>query len=224
MYIVIAGAGLVGSGVARELCEARHDVVVVDLDKDVCEGLAARGGALVLHGSAMSIDVLEQAGIDKADVAVGIMQADADNLAFALLAKSFGVPNVVARMKDPRYEAAYKEAGVTTTIHIVDVFVNRLLLQIDQPHLREVATFGGGKASIVVDTVPQRAQVSGQTVSQIAADADFPAECVITVIFRPESHEFIMPRGQTQILSDDRVFLVAERTNLRKASKFLHRK
>ena len=224
MYIVIAGAGLVGSGVARELCEARHDVVVVDLDKDVCEGLAARGGALVLHGSAMSIDVLEQAGIDKADVAVGIMQADADNLAFALLAKSFGVPNVVARMKDPRYEAAYKEAGVTTTIHIVDVFVNRLLLQIDQPHLREVATFGGGKASLVVDTVPQGAQVSGQTVSQIAADADFPAECVITVIFRPESHEFIMPRGQTQILSDDRVFLVAERTNLRKASKFLHRK
>lgn len=224
MYIVIAGAGLVGSGVARELCEARHDVVVVDLDKDVCEGLAARGGALVLHGSAMSIDVLEQAGIDKADVAVGIMQADADNLAFALLAKSFGVPNVVARMKDPRYEAAYKEAGVTTTIHIVDVFVNRLLLQIDQPHLREVATFGGGKASIVVDTVPQRAQVSGQTVSQIAADADFPAECVITGIFRPESHEFIIPRGQAQIVSDDRVFLVAERTNLRKASKFLHRK
>ena len=224
MYIVIAGAGLVGSGLAEQLVEARHDVVIVDANKDVCQQLASRTGALVLHGSATGIDVLEQCGIEKADVAVGTMRADADNLAFALLAKSFSVPRVIARMRDPRYASAYREAGVTATIHIVDVFVSQLLLQIEEPHLRQVATFGPGNASIVVDTVPEDALISGQTVGEITAHPDFPSACVITGIYRPESQEFVFPRGAAQIQHGDRVFLVAERQNLRKASRFLHRR
>jgi len=224
MYIVIAGAGLVGSGLAARLVEARHDVVVIDRDEAVCEGLTARIGVLALKGSATDIDILEQAGIDKADVAVGTMRADADNLAFANLAKSFDVPRVIARMRDPRYGSAYEKAGVAATIHIVEVFVNQLLLEIEEPHLRQVATFGQGKAAIVVDTVPEGAAADGKTVSQIAADPDFPAECVITGVYRSETQEFIIPRGGAQIRSGDRVFLVAERRNLRKASKFLHRK
>jgi len=58
MYIVIAGAGLVGQGLAQRLVEARHDVVVVDADKAVCEELASRG-ALALHGAATNVDLLE---------------------------------------------------------------------------------------------------------------------------------------------------------------------
>ncbi len=223
MYIVIAGAGLVGHGLVKRLVEARHDVVVVDSDGEVCEELASKTGALALHGSATRIDILEQAGIEKADVAVGTMGADADNLAFAVLANSFRVPRVIARMRDPRYEAAYKSAGATTTVRVVDVFVNQLLLQIDEPHLRQVATFGGGKASIVVDTIPAGAAVSGKTVSEIAADPGFPNECIITGIYRRQQQEFVIPRGSAQVLAGDRVFLVAEHANLRKASKLLHR-
>ena len=67
---MIAGAGLVGGSLAERLADAHHDVVVIDSDKAVCEQLAASVGALVLHGSATDIAVLEQAGIGKADVAV----------------------------------------------------------------------------------------------------------------------------------------------------------
>jgi len=46
MYIVIAGAGLVGTGLARRLIESRHDVVVIDQDRAVCERIASGlGGA-----------------------------------------------------------------------------------------------------------------------------------------------------------------------------------
>jgi trk system potassium uptake protein TrkA len=224
MYIVIAGAGLVGKGLAARLAAARNDVVVVDQEKQVCEELASSIGALVLCGSATDISVLEQAGVEKADVAVGTMRNDADNLAFALLAKSFDVPRIIARMRDPRYESAYRQAGVAATSHIVDVFVNQLLLEIDEPHLRQIAVFGGGNASIVVDTVPEGAAVSGKSVSEIAADPDFPSECVITGIYRRDTQDFIIPRGSAEIREGDRVFLVAGRGNLRKASKFLHRK
>jgi len=224
MYIVIAGAGLVGRGLTEELVQAHHDVVVVDSSQEVCESLASQVGALVVRGNATDIDSLEQAGIDHADVAVGTMRRDSDNLAFTLLAKSFDVPRVIARMRNPRYESAYRKAGVSTTVRIVDVFVNQLLLEIEEPHLRQVAAFGTGKASIVVDTIPENASVSGKTVGQITADADFPVECVITGIYRAETQNFVIPRGSAQVLHGDRVFLVAEHGNLRKASKFLHRK
>ena len=223
MYIVIAGGGLVGIGLARRLVASRHDVVVVDQDKSVCEWVASNIGALALSGSATSVDILEQAGMGKAEVAVATMRGDADNLAFGLLAKSFNVPRIIARMRDARYAAAYKEAGVSTTIHVVDVFVNQLMLEIEEPHLRQVATVGAGRAAVVVDTVPDGAAVAGKTVSDIAADERFPTECIITGIYRPATQAFIIPRGSAQIEAGDRVFLVAEHPNLRKASKFLHR-
>ena len=223
MYIVIAGAGLVGSGLAEKLIEGRHDVVIVEQDKDICEWAVSQLGAMAFNGGATDINILEQAGIAKADVAVGTMRADADNLAFAVLAKSFDVPRVIARMRDRRYESAYKKAGVSSTVHIADVFTNQLLLQIEEPHLREVATFGGAKASIVVDTIPERAAITGKTVSDVAAGEGFPQECVITGIYRPSSQTFIIPRGSAKIFEGDRVFLVAEYKDLRKASKFLHK-
>jgi trk system potassium uptake protein TrkA len=224
MYVVIAGAGLVGSSLAGRLADAHHDVVVIDIDKLVCEQLASSIGALVVNGRATDIDVLEQAGMAKADVAVSTMRSDADNLAFALMAKSFDVPRVIARMRDPRYESAYKKAGVTATSHIVDVFVNQLMLEIDEPHLRQIAVFGAGRAAIVVDTIPSGAAVSGKTVSEIGGDRAFPSECVITGIYRREEAELVIPRGDAQVREGDRVFLVASRSNLKKASKFLHRK
>jgi len=223
MYIVIAGAGLVGRGLAQRLVKARHDVVVIDSDPGISEWVAAHTGALAQHGSATNIEVLRQAGIERADVAVSTMRADADNLAFALLAKSLGVERVIARLRNHEYETAYRMAGVTTTMHVADVFANQLMLEIEEPHLRQVYSFATGQAAIVVDTVPERAAVVGQTVGQIAAAADFPDASVITGIYRPETQTFIIPRGDAQIQAGDRVFLVADHRNLKKASKFLHR-
>jgi len=151
------------------------------------------------------------------------MRTDADNLAFALLAKSFDVPRVLARMRDRRYEAAYRKAGVNTTVHVADVFANQLLLEIEEPHLRQVANFGAGNVSIVVDTVPEGALVGGKKVRELAAEADFPTGCVITGIYRPEGQQFIVPRGGAEIRAGDRVFLVAKQGDLRKASKVLHK-
>ncbi len=224
MYIVIAGAGLVGRGLAERLVEARHDVVVIDQDRDVCEQVASNTGALALNGSATNIEILEQAGLDRADVAVASMRIDADNLAFSLLAKGFDVPRVIARMRDPRYESAYKKAGVRTTVRVVDVFVNQMLLEIEESGLRQVASFGAGHASIVVDTIPEGSQAAGRTIGQVAGDSGFPAACVITGIYRTDSGQFIIPRGGARLEAGDRVFLVAGKGSLRKASKFLHRK
>jgi trk system potassium uptake protein TrkA len=223
MYVVIAGGGLVGLGLAQRLAEHRHDVVVVDRDKAVCEEICAKIGALAIHGNATHIDVLEEAGMRKAEVAVATMPTDGDNLAFTILSRNFGVPRILARMRNPRYETAYQMAGVTKTINVMDLFIHQLILEIEQPSLRQVATFGGGKAIIAVAAVPEGARAHGKTVAEIASAEDFPKECVIAGIFRDATKEFIIPRGQKDIRAGDHVFLAASGEKLGHAAEFLQR-
>ena len=66
MYIVIAGAGLLGRGLAKRLVENKHDVVVVDIDEEACDKVYREYGAVSVHGDATSVDVLEDAGLDDA--------------------------------------------------------------------------------------------------------------------------------------------------------------
>ena len=227
MYIVIAGGGVFGGGLARKLVEGRHDVVVVEQDRAVCEHISARVGALAIYGTATSIDTLEEAGIRKADVAVGALPSDGDNLAFGVLARNFEVPRVIARMRIPRYESAYKLAGITRAINVSDMFVRQIVLEIEQPAIRQVATFGKGHACIVVVTIPEGAHVDGKRVKEIAKSKDFPTDCVIAGIFREnvaeDIEEFVFPRGQAEVGAGDQIFLAAKMDDVRKAAEFLHR-
>ncbi len=224
MYIVIGGGGMVGSGLAKRLVANRHDVVVVERDKALCEATSAATGALLINGNATSIDILEEARMTKAEVAVAAMPRDADNLAFTLLAKKFEVPRVIARMRDPRYEDAYKMAGVTKTINICDLFVSDLVLEIERPAVRQVATFGRGRASIVVVRVPEGAFVDGKSVQEIVQYRDFPKECVVAGIFREATEEFVFPRGGIELRAGDQVFLTATTETIRQAADFLQNK
>jgi len=222
MYVVIAGGGVIGGNLASQLVANRHDVVVIERDEAICERIAARTGVLAIRGAATNIDLLEDAGIEKADVAVAAMPRDGDNLAFCLLCRNFKVPRIFSRMRNPRYEEAYRLAGVLHTINVPDLFVTQLVLEIEQPKLRQVATFGRGKgAAIVVASIPERARVNGMTVQQIAGNEGFPADCIIAGIFREGDDEFMIPRGHITVSSGDQVFLAASATAVRKAAKFL---
>ena len=224
MYVVIAGGGLMGGTLAKRLLQGKHDVVVIEQDRSACEKIAAQTGAVAVHGTATDIDVLEEAGLRKADVAVASLPYDAGNLAFSLLAREFEVPRVLARMRSPRYETAYKLAGVTRTIDVGSLFVRDILLEIEHPSVRQVATFGGGKALIVAVVVPEAAAVHGKIIKDIAQDQAFPSECLITGIFRDENDEFIIPSGGIELKTGDHVFLAACAADVHKAVAFLQKK
>ena len=67
MYIIVAGGGMVGGQLARRLLEDKHDVVLIDADPEVCNKIYSQTGVVAITGSAKRIDVLKEAGIDKAD-------------------------------------------------------------------------------------------------------------------------------------------------------------
>ena len=62
MYIVIAGGGIVGGQLARRLLENKHDVVLIDPRKEVCDKLYAETGVVAVNGSNTNIDILKEAG------------------------------------------------------------------------------------------------------------------------------------------------------------------
>lgn len=221
MYIIIGGAGEVGRRLIQNLQEGRHDVVVIEKDRQVCEEIYVSMGVETLCGHCADIEMLEDAGIERADVAVALTRSDIANLAFCLLAKHYGVPLVLSRMSNPKYEMAYRMAGVDRILSVVDLFVQQIMLDIELPTLKRIAIFGGGQASVVIVTVPPDSICAGKTVAQIGKDPGFPRNCVIAGIYREEKNEFIVPRGDAMIKGADQLFLVAPADAVRKAAKFL---
>ena len=221
MYIVIAGAGMVGSALARKLMQAKHDVVIIDQNKETCDNMYAEIGVVAIHGNAARIEILNEAAIEKADVAIAATGSDADNLACAILAKSFGVARIIVRMRNPAYEKAYRLAGVTSIVRVLDLMVNQMIMEIEQPRVRRIVTIGGGKADIFMVNIPQGANVAGRSVEAIAKHPKFPSQCVFIAVYSEQTEEFSIPRGERVIREGDEVFLISTAEDIKMAADFL---
>ncbi|MGD2251152.1 MAG: TrkA family potassium uptake protein [Candidatus Methanofastidiosia archaeon] len=220
MYVIVAGAGIIGKAITKILVENNHDVVVIDRVREVCEAVYAETGAMTIQGNATDIRVLEEAGAAQADTILSLMRAHADNIACALLAKSLGIPKIVSLLRDPRYEQAYKEAGVTFIASAADLLINRIIMEVEQPKVRNIMTLGGG-AEVYAVNIPENARIAGLMVKDIAGRADFPKECVFMGIYSEEDETFMIPRGDYVIEQGFTVFLVSKPQYIKQATNIL---
>jgi trk system potassium uptake protein TrkA len=221
MYIIIAGIGLVGGELARRLAENKHDVVVIDRSREVCEKIYSEIGVVAITGNVAQIETLYDAGIAKADVFVAATGSDTDNLAGAILAKSLGVQQIIVRMRNASYENAYKLAGVTSITRVTDLMVNQMIVEIEKPRVRKVMTIAGGKADIYSVIIPKGAAVAGKTVESIAKDPKFPPDCVFIAVYDRETKELSIPRGQQIINEKDEILMISPAGDIKKVTDFL---
>jgi trk system potassium uptake protein len=139
VFVLIVGAGRVGSSVAKTALAAGHEVSVLDedplsherLDVGVDGTWEDRGGRFTV-GTALEIDALLEAGIENADAFVAATDGDNTNLVVAQVAsKRFNVNRVIVRVMDPYRAAWYAEQGLETispTAHAIRMFENALEL------------------------------------------------------------------------------------------------
>jgi len=137
VFVLIVGAGRVGSAVAKSALLAGHEVSVLDEDPLSHERLDAgldgtwedRGGRFTV-GTALEIDALLEAGIEQADAFLCATDGDNTNLVIAqIAARRFKVPRVIVRVMDPYRAAWYAEQGLETispTAHAIDMFEKAL--------------------------------------------------------------------------------------------------
>ena len=114
MKAVIVGCGGVGASVAKQLAEEGWDVTCVDEDETALTRLGDwRGGFVVGHG--MDLEVLDGAGVAKADAAVVATDGDNSNVVIGqILQRRYDVGCVVVRVFDPRRADFYAQRGLRT--------------------------------------------------------------------------------------------------------------
>ena len=122
MFVLVVGAGRVGSAVATSALRAGHTVSVLDedplsherLDVELGQGWEEAGGRFTI-GTALEMDALVEAGIEEAEVFIASTNGDNTNLVVSQIAqRRFEVPRVIARILDPRRAAWYQEQGLQT--------------------------------------------------------------------------------------------------------------
>ena len=137
MFVLIVGAGRVGSAVAKYALAEGHEVSVIDEDPLSHERLDAgqqttwedAGGQFTV-GTALELDALTQAGVERADVFIASTDGDNTNLTVAqIVQRRFGVEQVLCRVMDPARAAWYAEQGLNTispTQHAIEQFTQAL--------------------------------------------------------------------------------------------------
>jgi len=221
MFVVVAGAGTIGREVTAQLLGNHHDVVVIDMDHDVCRGLYSLTGVETVNGNATRLDVLADAGLEKADVLVCLMRSDADNIATAILARSLGVNRILARMRDPGYAEAYKLSGVSSVLRVADLLINQVLTEIEQPKVKRIMRLAGGAAEMYAVSVSETSWAAGKTVTNIASHKSFPREAILAGIYRVGSEAFVVPRGDTRLEAADTVYVVTPSRNIKTIADIL---
>jgi len=124
MRIIIVGCGRVGAGLAGQLAQDGHDVVVLDLVTEAFRHLTPDFPGQALRGDGTDESVLRRAGADGADWFLALTNGDNRNiLAAQLAAQTFGIGNVVCKVNDPVRAQAYASLGIST--------VDRTMMMID---------------------------------------------------------------------------------------------
>jgi len=221
MRILIAGAGLTGRRLAGQLAKGRHDVTVVDLNRELCEVASSQLGVSAICGNATDVSVLEEAEIARVAVAVALMRESADNLSFSLLAHSAGVNRIIARMTNPKYRSAFELAGVNTIVDVAGLYLDQMVLEIEHPQVQQVASIVGGQGLIVFVTVEEGSFADGHTLDELRSDRRFPVGCIVSGLHRAESEKLLYPTGRDRILPRDRLLLVGSIEGLTRAADLM---
>ena len=103
MNIVIAGAGAVGTYLAKMLSRQEHNIMLIDLDQDKLEDLESQIDILSIVGSCTSIGALKDAEVGKCDLYIAVNPQEDQNINSAILAKKLGAKRTIARVNNSEY-------------------------------------------------------------------------------------------------------------------------
>ena len=183
MKVIIAGAGSVGSSIARELLAHGHDVLLIDPKPEVI-GRSGLRGAKWLIGDACELSTLKEAQIAEADVVVSASGDDKVNLVVSLLAKTeFGVGRTVGRVNNPKNDWMFDGSwGVDVAVNTPRLMTALVEEAVEIGDVVRLLTLRTGEASLVEFTVPADSAIVGRTVGEV----EWPADCTLVAILRDQ--------------------------------------
>ena len=213
MNIVIEGAGEVGSHLAKMLSHEANDITVIDEDQERLTKLSLVADIITVCGDPSSIEVIKEAGADKADlfIAVNPHANQSINIVTALLAKHLGAKKVIARVRDESYLASenklmFKDMGIDLMFYPEKIASDEIL------DLLKLSVFKLDEDSPLLEM-----NVAEFTKTVSAADA----EVKFRIIAIARGDETIIPKFDTRFKYHDHIYIISKRDSIDTLIRFI---
>lgn len=219
MKIVIAGAGEVGTHLAKMLSREQHDIILMDENED---HLAfARSGLEILPivGNPTSLNDLKNANIKQADLFVSVTPEESKNITACMLASNLGAHKTLARINNyeyllPKSKELFESIGVSSMIYPEMLAAKEIVASIKRPWTRQFWELMGGELLLIGVKVRENASIVNKKLSELQ---DVSLKKLYHVVAIKRDNEIIIPGGTDSILPDDLVFISTTREFLKEA-------
>jgi trk system potassium uptake protein len=200
----IAGGGVVGRSIARDLAHSGHEVVIIESDPAVVareQGHDVDPNCRWFTGDACEVATLQSAGFGDAEVVVAATGDDEDNLVVSLLAKQeFAVPRVIARVNHPKNQWLFNETwGVDVSVSTPHLMTALVEEAVSVGSLVRLLHFSEGKAGLVEVTLAEDSPARERPIAELGVPRDASVVAVV------RDRRVVVPRGDTVLLAGDEV-------------------
>jgi trk system potassium uptake protein TrkA len=211
MRVLIIGGGQEGTYLASLLLGSGHWVRLIEIRPEVADRLRKElPPEVVVTGSGTDPNVLESAGIHRADVVAAVTRADENNLVVASLARfRFHVPRVVARVNNPKNAWMFTaDMGVDVALNRADMMGHLIAEEMSLGDMVTLVKLRKGQYSLIEEKVAPEAVAAGKALR----DLDLPKACILAVVLR--KGELIIPDGDTVLQPADEIIALVHASSL----------
>jgi trk system potassium uptake protein TrkA len=202
MYIVIVGAGDIGTPLIEIASTDGNEVVVIERDEKRAEQAASQYDCLVINDDATVKETLVDAGVDRADALISTTDADATNVMVCLLGQELDVSHVVSVVHNPQHMNLFRQIGVNTIENPQHLIADYLYRAVKRPSIVDFMRIGD-QAEVFEITVKEGAPIAGRSLMQAGEEGLLPEDVLIVAIDRNGTGDLITPRGTTRLEVDD---------------------
>ncbi|ASF46511.1 Trk system potassium transporter TrkA [Methylovulum psychrotolerans] len=226
MKIVILGAGVTGSSVAEALASEENDIVVIDFKPELLEALKERVDIATVTGNAAHPSVLEQAGVGIADIVIAVTDRDETNMLACLIINTlYKRPKTIARVRAIDYLThphlfSPKGIPVDFVISPEQIVMESIRNLIEFPGVLHISDFAGGLVRLFSVKVVADGFLTGKKIKALKEKFS-NGKIRIAAIFR--QGQPLVVNGEATIETDDEVFFVAPRKEVRRVLKELNK-
>ncbi|MFC6906591.1 TrkA family potassium uptake protein [Halalkalicoccus tibetensis] len=214
MYLIIVGAGKIGSNLIDMAVNDGNDVVVIERDEARAQAVSRRHDCLVLNTDATTNGALRDADVDRADAVISTTNIDAVNIMVMLLAQEHGVPSLVSVVHDPEHLPVFEKIGVNLMETPQRLIADHLYHSVRYPDVHDFIELEDGTELIEL-TVSENADMAGRSLNAAKEGDVLPDGCLVVALSR--DGDVRAPQGNTVIQADDQVTVFTDDATLRGA-------
>ncbi|MCH5217089.1 MAG: Trk system potassium transporter TrkA [Muribaculaceae bacterium] len=208
MKIIIAGAGEVGSHLAKMLSNEDQDIILLDSNQEKLDMIDSNYNLMTCKGSTSSFQTLKQLGVSSADLYVAVTPYESRNITSCAIAKKLGAKKTVARIDNyefllPKNTQILKEMGVDQLIYPELLAAEEINLSLSHNWARYWGELHGGKLLLIGVKLHQGSPLLNLMLMELPVENhDFHVAAI------KRHNETIIPTGRDRLLLDDIVYFI----------------